>query len=506
MLVASVGWTAAVDMGLTSARADEPTERLTFGSIEPLAGLMQDTPAEKLLPLLVARLKEGASLRDLVAAGAVANVRTFGGEDYIGFHTMMALAPAYAMSQEMPRGKQALPVLKVLYRNTSRIQAKGGSGAEVLRPVVADGSRSGDVRELADAVRQAVHARDLERAERTYAAVRERPAEDAFNAILPTVFDATEVHRVVMPYRAWDLLPIVGREHAHFMLRQSVHYCVNMERNERSVKHYAGARQILPRMFDQFKLESRTPGTRAAEDGWVDQLATTFFRSTPEQAAEAAAAAIAEGMSIDSIGEAIALAANQLVLRDEGRPANQVSDGKGLGSVHGDSIGVHASDSANAWRNMARASNPRNAMACLILGAYQVADDRRNRGGDFLNWLPYPRPEHLEKATATAGPELLSQLDDAIRSNDQARAAALVGRMGELGHPARPVFDLLLQYGTSEDGALHAEKYYRTVCEEFQAARAPFKWRHLVGLARVTASEYGRPAPGYADACRLIGV
>src|SRR2546422_3729010 len=38
--------------------------------------------------------------------------------------------------------------------------------------------------------------------------------------------------------------------------------------------------------------------------------------------------------------------------------------------------GVHASDSANAWRNMARVSNARNCFASLILGAYQVALDR----------------------------------------------------------------------------------------------------------------------------------
>lgn len=46
----------------------------------------------------------------------------------------------------------------------------------------------------------------------------------------------------------------------------------------------------------------------------------------------------------------------------------------------------------------------------------------------------------------------------------------------------------------SEDGALHAEKYFRTVTEEFAAARPAFKWRHLVALTRVTASEYGYPA------------
>ena len=77
-------------------------------------------------------------------------------------------------------------------------------------------------------------------------------------------------------------------------------------------------------------------------------------------------------------------------------------------------------------------------------------------------------------------------------------------RYGELGHPARPVFDLLLPYAVSEDGALHAEKYYRTTSEEFAATRPAFRWRQLVALARVTASEYGRPAPGYAEACQLL--
>ena len=77
-------------------------------------------------------------------------------------------------------------------------------------------------------------------------------------------------------------------------------------------------------------------------------------------------------------------------------------------------------------------------------------------------------------------------------------------RYGELGHPERPVLDLLLRYAVSEDGALHAEKYYRTTSEEFAATRPAFRWRQLVALARVTASEYGRPAPGYKEATELL--
>ena len=66
------------------------------------------------------------------------------------------------------------------------------------------------------------------------------------------------------------------------------------------------------------------------------------------------------------------------------------------------------------------------------------------------------------------------------------------------------MFELLLGYAVSEDGALHAEKYYQTIKEEFENTRSVFRWRHLVGLARVSASEFGHAAPGFEDAKKLL--
>ena len=92
------------------------------------------------------------------------------------------------------------------------------------------------------------------------------------------------------------------------------------------------------------------------------------------------------------------------------------------------------------------------------------------------------------------------------KANDQARACAIVHRYGDLKLAHRPLSDLLLKYAVSQDGALHAEKYYRTASEEFASARPAFRWRQMVALARVTASEYGYPAPGYDEARELLGV
>ena len=110
--------------------------------------------------------------------------------------------------------------------------------------------------------------------------------------------------------------------------------------------------------------------------------------------------------------------------------------GKPAGSVHGASVGVHACDAANAWRNIARVSNARNSVASLIVGAFHTGGQ-----GVGLAGPPRPLPEHLEAVKAKDADTLLSDAEAAIRDKDQGRACAIVHRYGELGHPPRSVFD-----------------------------------------------------------------
>ncbi len=414
---------------------------------------------------------------------------------------MMAIAPAFHMAGELPENRRALPVLKVLFRNAGRIQEYGGPPREVLHPVQAatlSANRPGG-----EVLRETVRRANIGEAERTFAALSSN-ADDALNNVLFAVQDACEVHRVVLPYRAWDLMSIIGREQAHTLLRQSVRYCVKAE-TEQYTRILGGVRTLVPRLLDQHHLLSRDMGTRTGDDRWLEELSQTMFRGTPEQAAEAAATALAEGYAAADVAQAICLAANQLVLRDNGRP-QAGGPNKPIGSVHGDSIGVHACDSANAWRNLSQAANARNKVVCLLLGAWQVAHDRISRGGNFLTWQPYPREDARAEVLAIATERLLPALEEAIHGNNQARAAAVVERYGSTNLPTRPLWDMLLRYAISEDGALHAEKFYRTVTEEFAVTRPAFRWRQLIALARVTASAHGYAAPGHAEACRLLGV
>lgn len=498
MLITGLGASLASELGVSTALATEGgTDVLNFGELRPLVALFQETPVRKLQPILVKKLKgREVTIKELTAAAALANAETFGGQDYVGFHTEMALLPAYQMAQELPKDRQALPILKVLYRNTDHIQTTGRAKKKMLHPVepgkVTTEGRPGQT------LQQATRAGDISKSEGIFAGLSEKDLKEAYNALMWSVQDESNVHRFVLAHRAYALIDVVGSEHAHTLLRQSVRFCAfydGKRRNEPEI------RKDVPKLLDQYRLLGKKLGTRDPGDAWVEKTCNAIYESKKAQAAEMVAGALAEGISPEVIGEAISLAANQLVLR-------QTSAGKSGWRTHGDSPGVHACDAANAWRNMIRVTNQRNVVMGLMVAAYHTA-----RAFPYKQEA-FPLAKHRAEIKKTDAKSLLQEAEEAIRSNEQGVASAAIQIYGEQGYALRPALDLLLRYSISEDGRLHAEKYYRTVVEEHGTTRKSLRWRQVVGLARVTASAYGYNrndkqagrAPGYEEACRLLGV
>ena len=214
MLVACVGPGLASEFSARAAPRDMRVRRLS-SDLERLVRTMQDTAPDALMPVLVRELKNGTALRTLVGAGALANARTFGGHDYIGYHAQMALLPAHSMSLLMPEKLRALPVLKVLYRNSARIQA-AGQGRERLQSV-APSTVDGDA---AQALRQHVRDRAMQEAETLFRGRCDHDVAAAYDDLQTLIRDDLNVHRTVLAWRAFDMLQLLGEEHAHTMLRQ----------------------------------------------------------------------------------------------------------------------------------------------------------------------------------------------------------------------------------------------------------------------------------------------
>jgi hypothetical protein len=498
MLVAGLGTALAQDLGFSSVFANDDASSLKFGQYDALVDLLQSTPPEKLQPVLVSKLASGETdLKQLTAAAALANAETFGGEDYVGFHTAMAMLPALQMTDLLPTERKPLPILKVLYRNTQQIQTFGGASKKTLREMHA--AEEATVENAPIAIRDACRAADVAQAEKLFQPYANAPLDVAFNALQPAMQDDINVHRFVFAYRTHGLANLLGKDYAYNILRQCVRFCVSHEQGR--IDHNVAEspiRALMPKLLDQYRLDGKRLGTRDPGDEAVEKLSLAIYNGPPEKSAEAVAGALAEGISPEVVGEAISLASNLLVLRQ----------GPDQWRTHGDSPGVHSSDATNAWRNMARFAEPTHAVTGLIVAAYHVAIHRP------FQTEAYPTAEH-RAAIKTADPErLLAEAEDAVKHNDQGRAAAAIALYGDGGHSPDRVYERMLKYTISEDGRLHGEKYFQTVQEEFKTTRAAFRWRQLVGLARVTASAYGYDrndkhgtrAPGYEEACRLLKV
>ncbi len=233
MLVAGLGVPLAGDLGCSSAFANEGAEGIPLGEYQPLVELMRETPADKLQPLLAQRVLQGKTdLKKLTAAGALANAISFGGCDYVGFHTAMAMLPALEMSRQLGSARSPLPVLKVLYRNAQQIQSVGGASTTVLEAFHAaehaeDHAVEGD---LGTQIRAACRKVDVGLGEQLLAEVGDSPLK-AFNALQPAVQDDLNVHRYVFAHRTYGLVGLLGKDYAYSLLRQCVRFCINHEQD-----------------------------------------------------------------------------------------------------------------------------------------------------------------------------------------------------------------------------------------------------------------------------------
>lgn len=499
MLVAGLGSQLAIELGVAGESDLNPTRSNPYGDLGPWVTRMQEQHPDKLQIEMVSALnEEKVSLKQLVAAAALANAETFGGQDYVGYHAEMALIPALQMADDLPKQRRPLPVLKVLYRNTSRIQ-QFGPHRKTLQPVKLDSERTETVDRFGPELRRLVRQADMNKAEQLFATVCKTDSKQAFDTMLYTIADEVDVHRFVLAYRGMGLIDVAGKAHSHTLLRQCVRHCVDFEERRKAKGRKASPiRNHIPKLLDQYSLVGKALGTREPDDQWLLDFSVTIYNASKFDAATAVAAAMAEGISPKSICQAISLACNQLTLRQSGNPLR----------THGASAGVHGSDAANAWRHMVGQANDLNQKVGLMVSAWHT--------GRYDQWKTeaYPLENHFEKIKTKDPKQLLGICEEAIRGNDQGTASAAIQRYSELGQSPKPVFQLLLKYAISEDGRLHSEKFYQTVKEEFAFARPAFRWRHLVALARVTASAYaydvkdnhGHRAPGYVEACELLAV
>ena len=400
MLIAGLGSNLAIELGTASESSlglpDIPND---YGDLSRWVGLMQELKPDQLQIKMVEALGKGTvTLKDLVSAAALANAETFGGQDYVGYHAEMALLPALQISDELVGPRKPLPVLKVLYRNSSRIQ-QYGPNQKMLKPIESQATQSVSVDRFGPELRQLVRQADMDKAEQLFATLHQNDSSLAFDTLLYTIADEVDVHRFVLAYRGFGLIDVAGEEYSHTLLRQCVRHCVDFEQKRIAKGRKASPiRGHIPKLLDQYNLVGKQLGNREPDDQWMEEFSNTIYNATKFGASQAVAEAMAEGVAPKSICQAISLACNQLTLRQSGNPLR----------THGASAGVHSSDAANAWRHMVSKANDLNQKVGLLVSAWHT--------GRYDQWStgPYPLESHFDQIKTDKADQLIGICEESI--------------------------------------------------------------------------------------------
>src|SRR5207302_8936295 len=99
-------------------------------------------------------------------------------------------------------------------------------------------------------LREATRARKLAQAEQIFASLPGTP-EQTYDDVQLLIQDDLNVHRVVLAWRAWEVLDFIGKDHARDMLRQTVRFCSDPRHGGRGTHPI---QTVLPKLLAAHKL------------------------------------------------------------------------------------------------------------------------------------------------------------------------------------------------------------------------------------------------------------
>ena len=408
MLSASWGLLA----GLPPVSADEaamPADLVQLDDhIEPLVQLIEETPRERLLEEVAARVRRGRSYREVLAALLLAGVRNVQPRPAVGFkfHCVLVVNACHLSSLSGPDEDRWLPIFWALdYFKSSQadeVRRGGWRMKPVQESAVPDGAHARQ--QFVDAMDQW----DVEHADvATAGIVRHLGATEVFQLLATyAARDYRSIgHKAIFLANAWRTLQVIGWQFAEPILRSLTFALLNHrgESNPATSDHAADR----PWRDNGELLRELPAGWR---DGQLDNavpplLFQEFRQGSPQSASQAAADAIARGASPQSIWDGIFTGAGELLMRQPGI------------------IGLHGLTTANAmhylYRNVAEDALRRRLLlqACAFNPMFR--DSAKGRGALAKRTVQ----DVASQAPQSNGPETLAEITQDI-ANNRGRAAA----------------------------------------------------------------------------------
>ena len=305
---------------VSAAEAKLDTKFVQFRpEIEPLVRLLEDTPRERLLEEVAARIKRGTTYREVLTALLLAGVRNIQPHPVgFKFHAVLVVNSAHLASQNSPETDRWLPIFWALDQFKSSQARDVQEGDWTLRAV--DEAAVPPADKARHAFADAMDSWDEAKADvATAGLARHAKAEEVFDIFCRYgARDFRDIgHKAIYAANSWRTLQSIGWQHAEPVLR-SLAYALLYHEQGNPAQRDAEAdrpgrhnRNLLKKIFDGW------------QNGKPDADATKSFLKTLredswEQASERVVELLNHGVAPRSLWDALFQAAVELLMRKPG--------------------------------------------------------------------------------------------------------------------------------------------------------------------------------------------
>ena len=287
--------------------------------IEPLVRLLEDTPRERLLEEVAARIKRGTTYREVLAALQLSGVRNIQPRPVgFKFHAVLVLNSAHLASQNSPEADRWLPIFWALDQFKSSQARDVREGDWTLSAV--DESALPTADKVRRAFAEAMDDWDEAKADAATASLaRHAKPQEVFDWFCRYgARDFRDIgHKAIYVANSWRTLQNIGWQHAEPVLR-SLAYALLYHEGENPSRRDAEADRPGRR---NLKLVKEIPD--AWQNGKPDADATKTFLKTLregswEQASDRAVEFLQRGVAPQSLWDALFANAGELLMRKPG--------------------------------------------------------------------------------------------------------------------------------------------------------------------------------------------
>ncbi len=289
-------------------------------AIEPLVRVLEETPRERLLEEVVARMRKGLSYRDALAALLLAGIRNIQPRPTVGFkfHAVLVVHSAHLVAQASPEEDRWLPLLWAL-DHFKGSQASDERQGDWTMPAVKGKAVPGKAESL-PAFTEAMETWDETAADAAAAGLAGSASVNECFEVFAR-FAARDVrsigHKAIYVANGWRTLETIGWQHSEPVLRSLAFALLAREGSDpvkgddRVDRPWRRNRELVGRVRAGWSAGKTDSGASA-------DLLASLREGSDEETADGVIDLLNRGVAPESIWDALMCAAAEILMRHPG--------------------------------------------------------------------------------------------------------------------------------------------------------------------------------------------